>query len=296
MCRTTWHRDGVQPQPASDDPASGQGASQAGRKVAGFVVLYAENTVEDPYASGHPPDFYDDCLPGPRSTPSSVSVRTTSGTARVPRVAADQGTSGVMRAITDAATPSRDAVEPGLQLAAGGEEPEPDPTPEVSAGQDDRYARFTEPPLGMFGKISDDPVADYLHAAGRYPLLSAAEEVHLAKAIEAGLYAAHLLETGDPPEWELLQRVSETGDFARQWMIVSNLRLVVHWAKRHTNRGLEFLDFDPGRHLGPDPCGGQVRLPARPQVLDLCHLVDPAIPDPHAGGREQLDPDAGALR
>ncbi len=222
-----------------------------GRKVAGFVVLYAENTVEDPHASGHLPDFYDDCLPW-----AQKHAQFSLGEGQLPElleflgVAADQGTSGVMRAITDAATPSRDAVEPGLQLAAGGEEPEPDPTPEVSAGQDDRYARFTEPPLGMFGKISDDPVADYLHAAGRYPLLSAAEEVHLAKAIEAGLYAAHLLETGDPPEWELLQRVSETGDFARQWMIVSNLRLVVHWAKRHTNHGLEFLDLIQAGTLG----------------------------------------------
>ena len=53
-----------------------------------------------------------------------------------------------------------------------------------------------------------DLVGVYLHEISRTPLLDAAPEVDLSKAIEAGLYAEHLLERG---------RGSPTASAARSW-------------------------------------------------------------------------------
>ncbi|GAA3881344.1 hypothetical protein GCM10023084_37800 [Streptomyces lacrimifluminis] len=93
---------------------------------------------------------------------------------------------------------------------------------------------------------SVDQVRDYLRLIARVRLLSAAQEVDLAKRIEAGLYAEHkLLE--DPPEDPVSQRELEIltadGERAKSHLIEANLRLVVSVAKRYTGRGLLFLDL-----------------------------------------------------
>ncbi|NEC85800.1 RNA polymerase sigma factor [Streptomyces sp. SID12501] len=96
------------------------------------------------------------------------------------------------------------------------------------------------------GGGSVDQVRDYLRLIARVRLLGAAQEVDLAKRIEAGLYAEHkLLE--DPPEGPVLQRELEIltadGERAKSHLIEANLRLVVSVAKRYTGRGLLFLDL-----------------------------------------------------
>ncbi|WP_327698766.1 RNA polymerase sigma factor [Streptomyces sp. NBC_00459] len=96
------------------------------------------------------------------------------------------------------------------------------------------------------GGGSVDQVRDYLRLIARVRLLSAEQEVDLAKRIEAGLYAEHkLLE--DPPEDPALQRELEIltadGERAKSHLIEANLRLVVSVAKRYTGRGLLFLDL-----------------------------------------------------
>jgi RNA polymerase primary sigma factor len=72
----------------------------------------------------------------------------------------------------------------------------------------------------------DDAVRLYLRKIGQVRLLTAAEEVELAKAIEAG---------------------SET---SRAHMIEANLRLVVSIAKRYVNRGMPLLDLIQEGNLG----------------------------------------------
>jgi RNA polymerase sigma factor (sigma-70 family) len=91
-----------------------------------------------------------------------------------------------------------------------------------------------------------DLVGTYLHEISRAPLLDAASEVSLAKAIEAGLYAEHLLQTrarrSDATRIELRALVA-AGKVAKDAFIVSNLRLVVSIARRYVRSGMPLLDL-----------------------------------------------------
>ncbi|MGO9188911.1 MAG: RNA polymerase sigma factor RpoD, partial [Streptosporangiaceae bacterium] len=100
---------------------------------------------------------------------------------------------------------------------------------------------------------TSDLVRIYLREIGRVPLLTAEDEVELAKAIEAGLFAEEKLGGGFPilgavhGDLELL--VGE-GVRAKQRLIEANLRLVVSIAKRYIGRGLVFLDLIQEGNLG----------------------------------------------
>ncbi len=97
---------------------------------------------------------------------------------------------------------------------------------------------------------ADEPdlLGTYLEQIGKIPLLSAADEVDLARRIEAGLYAGHLIERGEgAPE---LHRVARDGRRAKDLLIRSNLRLVVAAARRYSYRGLPMLDVIQEGNLG----------------------------------------------
>jgi RNA polymerase primary sigma factor len=93
------------------------------------------------------------------------------------------------------------------------EEPEPDEAP-------------PPPPVVAVAESTTDALQLFLREAGRHALLTAAQEVELAKAIERG------------------------DDLAKQRMIQSNLRLVVSIAKNYRNQGLPFLDLIQEGTLG----------------------------------------------
>jgi RNA polymerase sigma factor (sigma-70 family) len=91
-----------------------------------------------------------------------------------------------------------------------------------------------------------DLVGVYLHEISRTPLLDAAKEVDLSKAIEAGLYAAHLLAVDQVPagaERSELERLVAEGDRAKDLFIRANLRLVVSIARRYVRSGMPMLDL-----------------------------------------------------
>ncbi|MCI6205391.1 MAG: sigma-70 family RNA polymerase sigma factor [Corynebacterium glucuronolyticum] len=107
-------------------------------------------------------------------------------------------------------------------------------------------------------QTNDNPAADlvrvYLNGIGKTPLLSAEEEVELAKTVEVGLYAQHLL---DDPEYKPtramkrdLKELAREGDKARKHMLEANLRLVVSLAKRYSGRGMPLLDLIQEGNLG----------------------------------------------
>jgi RNA polymerase primary sigma factor len=100
---------------------------------------------------------------------------------------------------------------------------------------------------------TSDLVRIYLREIGRVPLLTAEDEVELAKSIEAGLFADEKLRGSSPPEGAEaadLQLLVAEGDRAKQRLIEANLRLVVSIAKRYIGRGLVFLDLIQEGNLG----------------------------------------------
>lgn len=76
---------------------------------------------------------------------------------------------------------------------------------------------------------SDDPVRTYLREIGRISLLSADEEIDLARKIEIG---------------------GAEGLMAKRKLVQANLRLVVSIAKKYVNRGMLFLDLIQEGNLG----------------------------------------------
>jgi RNA polymerase sigma factor (sigma-70 family) len=91
-----------------------------------------------------------------------------------------------------------------------------------------------------------DLVGVYLHEISKTPLLDAAQEVDLSRAIEAGLYAQHLLESGELPQGldaAELSRLVADGEDAKDRFIRANLRLVVSIARRYVRSGMPMLDL-----------------------------------------------------
>jgi RNA polymerase primary sigma factor len=98
-----------------------------------------------------------------------------------------------------------------------------------------------------------DSVHTYLKSIGRTSLLTAEQEVDLAKRIEAGLFAEHKLDTGPDLGPQLrrdLEMVAEDGRRAKSHMLEANLRLVVSVAKKYSDRGLSLLDVVQEGNLG----------------------------------------------
>src|SRR6476659_1037708 len=82
-----------------------------------------------------------------------------------------------------------------------------------------------------------DSVHTYLKSIGRTSLLTAEQEVDLAKRIEAGLFAEHKLETAtglDEKFRSELELVAEDRRRAKAHMLEANLRLVVSVAKKYS--------------------------------------------------------------
>jgi RNA polymerase primary sigma factor len=100
---------------------------------------------------------------------------------------------------------------------------------------------------------TSDPVRMYLKEIGRVPLLTAEEEVDLAKRVEAGLFASEKLtmkggvSAALGRDYELIER---DGQLAKKRLIEANLRLVVSIAKRYVGRGMLFLDLIQEGNLG----------------------------------------------
>ena len=98
-----------------------------------------------------------------------------------------------------------------------------------------------------------DSVHTYLKSIGRTSLLTAEQEVNLAKRIEAGLFAEHKLATEPDLDAGLrrdLMDVAEDGRRAKAHMLEANLRLVVSVAKKYSDRGLSLLDVVQEGNLG----------------------------------------------
>jgi RNA polymerase primary sigma factor len=100
-------------------------------------------------------------------------------------------------------------------------------------------------------EVSDEAIRQYLDGIGTYNLLTAEDEVRLAKDIETGKKAALALEDEkDAAKRRELRKLVRAGEEARQTFIRANLRLVVSIAKRYGHARLPFLDLVQEGNLG----------------------------------------------
>jgi RNA polymerase primary sigma factor len=98
-----------------------------------------------------------------------------------------------------------------------------------------------------------DPVRLYLNDIGRYPLLTAQQEVELAMQLEAGAKAEDHLNADEPltdEDMAVLIHQVEMGKAAHDQLVNSNLRLVVSLARRYVGRGMALLDLIQEGNVG----------------------------------------------
>ncbi len=114
------------------------------------------------------------------------------------------------------------------------------------------------------GVSLEDPVRMYLKEIGKVPLLTAEEEIELAKAMEDGVAAGEKLEelrekletASEKEKTKLEKKIKDLektvadGEEAKKRLAEANLRLVVSIAKRYVGRGMLFLDLIQEGNLG----------------------------------------------
>lgn len=135
---------------------------------------------------------------------------------------------------TEPLTVPQQAEPPAAEMIVEEITPEPVPRPEA-------------------GSPSADLFRQYLREIGRIPLLTAAEEVELARRVEAGLFAEEKLTNAPDLSSQLafdLDKLVVLGRMAKRRLIEANLRLVVSVAKRYVGRGLTMLDLVQEGNLG----------------------------------------------
>ena len=114
-----------------------------------------------------------------------------------------------------------------------------------------------DPGIGDINAVSaDDPVGLYFRQMAQEPLLTAQEEIELAKRIEYGKDARDCLTRADASEVygdagiTRLQRLIQDGQAAREHLGRANTRLVVSIAKRYMGQGLPFPDLIQEGNVG----------------------------------------------
>jgi RNA polymerase primary sigma factor len=125
-----------------------------------------------------------------------------------------------------------------------------EPTPEELAAEAEKEEQEE---IEAGATLSVDVLRLYLNQIGRVPLLTAEQEVELARAMEAGLFAAERLAQGgkiSPQMRADLQYIVREGERAKQHMLEANLRLVVSVAKKYAGRGMGLTDLIQEGNLG----------------------------------------------
>lgn len=217
-----------------------------------LVVLYSKGTVEDPDVQGE--EFLGKVLPFARNV-EFFDIKTDLN-----------GLQEFLRQAEAEEAPAPDTGEPtpgttgNSAGAEGGSAAEPVMEPPVEEDDDESAptsfdledSGWLEELQGLEG-FSDDGVSDYLQRAGRADLLTAEQEVELAKDIEAGLYASHLLSDGTARgrrESRELRLIAQLGDRAADELLEANLRLVVSIAKKYVFHGMDLLDLIQEGNIG----------------------------------------------
>ncbi|GAB4439182.1 MAG: RNA polymerase sigma factor RpoD [Anaerolineae bacterium] len=125
---------------------------------------------------------------------------------------------------------------------------------EPDEGEDDHDMAFATDDDLESDVTVEDSVALYLKEISRIPLLTADEEVTLAKAIEKGKRASQKLSRADgaldPQSRAQLRQTVKRGQRARCSLIEANFRLVVSIAKKYVGHGVSFMDLIQEGNIG----------------------------------------------
>lgn len=219
-----------------------------------LVVLYSKGTVEDPDVQGE--EFLGKVLPFARNVGFFDIKTDLDGLQEFLSQPEPEQPSAPVQTLATAPEPG-DGSEGGkppahepVVVQPPGAEDEDDPSAPTSFELED--SGWLEELGGVEG-FSDDGVSDYLQRAGRADLLTAEQEVELAKEIEAGLYAAHLLADGASrgrKESRELRTIALLGERAADTLLEANLRLVVSIAKKYVYQGMDLLDLIQEGNIG----------------------------------------------
>jgi len=138
--------------------------------------------------------------------------------------------------------------EAGVQVLYG------DETEEPQAQEEQKQKKAKPTPQANLSEIaSDDTISLYLKEMARVPLLTAEEEVSLARTYEEGRMAQEEMDASTSlslDDMDHLDIIIERGEGARAHLIKANTRLVVSIAKRYLGQGVPFLDLIQEGNLG----------------------------------------------
>jgi len=140
-------------------------------------------------------------------------------------------------------------MESGIEVGT----PEEREKQEVGVSEESEQVEVVADQEAYFDTVAiDDTIGLYLKEIGRVPLLTAEEEVMLAKRMEAGQIAQHKLDEDglNLEERAELMRVVLDGLAAREHLIRANSRLVISVAKKYIGRGVPFLDLIQEGNIG----------------------------------------------
>jgi RNA polymerase primary sigma factor len=191
-----------------------------------------------PAPEGKDVDLATAIRPAPQDSPEQdAQVRPTAPDLPPPDLLADEDTEPADEPVIDP------VVDPAIE-----------PLGERSDGSADDRSDAPVPSLDDTAGPSADLFRQYLREIGRIPLLTAVDEVDLARQVEAGLFAEEYLNArpglDDDRLVSDLDKLIVLGRIAKRRLIEANLRLVVSVAKRYVGRGLTMLDLVQEGNLG----------------------------------------------
>lgn len=139
-------------------------------------------------------------------------------------------------------------MESGIEVGV----PEEKDTPETKLKETEQFDQVDDQKAYFATITIDDTIGLYLKEIGRVPLLTAEEEVTLAKRMEAGHFAQQKInENNLNPESQIKSRMAVLdGLAAREHLIRANSRLVISVAKKYIGRGVPFLDLIQEGNIG----------------------------------------------
>ncbi|NLE75160.1 MAG: sigma-70 family RNA polymerase sigma factor [Chloroflexi bacterium] len=154
----------------------------------------------------------------------------------------------------------RELLEAGIAVGEEARASEAEPNDDLLASaaeeaeeEDEEGPSLPAAPSDLSAELpSDDPFALYLREVSCYPLLTAQEEVILARRMERGRRASQRSAVGNLPRRDLarLNRIIQDGNAARDHLIKANSRLVISVARRYVGRGVPFLDLIQEGNIG----------------------------------------------